>query len=144
MRFRKGTHCVYRTEYHIVLTPRYRRRIFVTGVKEYLEKVLKHLDGMDDDIEVIRANVQLDHVHMVVMIPPRISVASVVQFVKSRTGKLLPERFPSIGKAIRGGGIWSRGYCVSTIGLDERTIISYVEHQGREDCGAIQLDLGLE
>ncbi len=116
----------------------------MTGVKEYLEKVLKHLDGMDDDIEVIRANVQLDHVHMVVMIPPRISVASVVQFVKSRTGKLLPERFPSIGKAIRGGGIWSRGYGVSTIGLDEKTIISYVEHQGREDCGAIQLDLGLE
>jgi putative transposase len=116
----------------------------VTGVKQYLEKVLKHLDGLDDDIEVIKANVQLDHVHMVIMIPPRVSVSSVVQFVKSQTGKLLPSRFPNIRKAIRGGGMWSRGYCVSTTGLDEKMIMSYVDHQGREDCGAIQLDLGLE
>ena len=144
MRFRKSTHCIYSTEYHIVLTPRYRRKIFVSGVKQYLEQVLKHLDGLDDDIEVIRANVQLDHVHMVIVIPPRVSVASVVQFIKSQTGKLLPNRIPSIKKMIRNGGIWSRGYCVSTVGLNEKAILSYVEHQGQEDRGAIQLDLGLD
>lgn len=144
MRFRKSAHAVYNTEYHIVLTPRYRREIFVTGVKQYLEKVLKHLDGLDDDIEVVSANVQRDHVHMVVMIPPRIAVARVIQFVKSSTGKLLPERFPAIKKAIRNGGIWSRGYCVSTIGLNEKAIIDYVKHQADDDRGAIQLDIGLE
>jgi len=143
MRFRKSAHAVYNTEYHIVLTPRYRREIFVTGVRQYLEKVLKHLDGLDDDIEVVRANVQLDHVHMVVIIPPRVAVASVIQFIKSRAGKLMPERFPSIKKAIRDGGIWSRGYCVSTIGMNEKAIIAYVEHQDHDDRGAIQLELGL-
>jgi putative transposase len=134
---------VYNTEYHIVLTPRYRREIFVTGVKQYLEKVLMHLDGIDADIEVIQANVQLDHVHMVAIIPPRLAVASVIQFIKSTTGKLMPERFPSIKKAIRNGGIWSRGYCVSTVGLNEKAIIDYVKHQDHDDRGAIQLDLGL-
>jgi REP element-mobilizing transposase RayT len=53
-----------------------------------------HLECLDDDIEVIRANVQLDHVHMVAMIPPRIAVASVIQFIKSKAGKLMPEKFP--------------------------------------------------
>jgi len=101
------------------------------------------MEGLDDDIEVIKANVQLDHVHMVAIIPPRVSVASVVQFIKSTTGKLMPERFPSITKAIHGGGIWSRGYCVSTIGLNEKAILDYVQHQGDEDRGAIQLELGL-
>ncbi len=144
MRFRKSAHAVYNTEYHIVLTPRYRRKIFVTGVKQYLEKVLMHLEGLDDDIEVIRANVQLDHVHMVIMIPPRIAVANVIQFIKSRTGKLMPEKFPPIKKAIRNGGIWSRGYCVSTIGLNEKAIIEYVTYQDHDDRGAIQMDLGLK
>ena len=143
MRFRKSTHCVYHTEYHIVLTPRYRRKIFVSGIKQYLEKALKHLESLNADIEVIRANVQLDHVHMVVLIPPRVSVAQVVQFLKSQSGKLLKERFPSIKQAIRGGGIWSRGYCVSSVGLNEKAILAYVEHQDKEDRGTIQLDFGL-
>ena len=103
-----------------------------------------HLEGLDDDIEVIRANVQLDHVHMVIIIPPRIAVANVIQFIKSRTGKLMPEKFPPIRKAIRNGGIWSRGYCVSTIGLNEKAIIEYVIYQDHDDKGAIQLDLGLK
>ena len=144
MRYRKGSHCVYHTLYHIVLTPRYRRPILGKGVKSYLEKVLGKLDGLESDIEVIQSNVQRDHVHMVAMIPPRVSVASVVQYIKSQTGKRLRYRFSHVRRAItRGGGIWSRGYFVSTVGVDERTIRDYVEHQEHEDNGRLQLELGL-
>jgi Transposase IS200 like. len=56
----------------------------------------------------------------------------------------MPEKFPPIKKAIRNGGIWSRGYCVSTIGLNEKAIIEYVTYQDHDDRGAIQIDLGLK
>jgi len=143
MRFRKSTHAVYKTEYHIVWTPRYRRKLLKSGVKEYLEKMLINLEDLDEDIEVMRVNVQLDHVHLVVVIPPRVSVAGVVQFMKSRTSKQLKEKFEFMQKAISGGaGIWSRGNCVSTIGMDEKAILHYVEHQEKEDKGQLNLELG--
>lgn len=87
MRFRKSSHAVYKTEYHVVWTPRYRRKIFVRGVREYTEKLIAHFDELDADIEVVKVNAPLDHVHMVIVIPPRVSVASVIQFIKSQSGK---------------------------------------------------------
>ena len=143
MRFRKSTHAVYNTEYHIVWTPRYRRKLFVPGVKQYAEKLLSTPDGLDPDIEVIKVNVQLDHVHLVIVIPPRVSVAEVVQFLKSQSGKLLKARFPFLQKAIYGReGIWLRGYCVSGIGFTEKEILAYVTYQDHEDRGQLKLDLG--
>ncbi len=143
MRFRKSAHGVYKTEYHIVWTPRYRKKLFVEGIKQYAEKVLQHLEGLAEDIEVIKVNVQIDHIHMVIVIPPRVSVAQTVQYIKSRSAKGLKTKFPSMNKAIWGReGIWSRGYCVSTIGLSEKEILSYVEYQEKEDKGQLKLDLG--
>jgi len=143
MRFRKSTHSVYNTQYHIVWTPRYRRKILVNGVKEYLEKLFKNIDGIDEDIEVRKVNVQIDHVHIVMVIPPRVSVASVIKYMKSMSGKKLKEKFEFMKKAMYGrGGIWSRGYCVSTVGLNEKAIMDYVEYQYKEDTGQLKLVLG--
>jgi putative transposase len=89
MRFRKSAHAIYKTEYHLVWIPRYRRKIFVKGVKEYAEKILLHIFELDPDIEVIKVNVQEDHVHMVIVIPPRIAVANAIQFIKTRSAKAL-------------------------------------------------------
>ena len=141
MRFRRSLHAVYNTEYHIVWTPRYRRKVLVKGAKEYLEKVLMKLDGLEEDIEVLRANVQEDHVHVVVIIPPRVSVATVIQYMKSSTGRLLNKRFEFMRKAMYGkGGIWSRGYCVSTVGLNEKEIMEYVKYQEHDDSGQLKID----
>ncbi|MDD3975293.1 MAG: IS200/IS605 family transposase, partial [Methanothrix soehngenii] len=67
------THAIYKTEYHLVWIPRYRRKIFVKRVKEYTEKILSNIPELYPDIEVIKLSVQEDHVHMVVVIPPRIA-----------------------------------------------------------------------
>lgn len=142
MRFRKSTHAIYKTEYHVVWTPRYRRKIFVPGVRQYAQKLLKSLDGLDPDIEVLKVNIPLDHVHMVIVIPPRVSVADAIQYIKSQSGKLLKAKFPFLEKVMWGrSGIWSRGYCVSTIGLNEKEILAYVAHQDKEDRGQLKLDL---
>src|SRR5438876_450937 len=124
MRFKKSAHAVYKTEYHVVWTPRYRRKIMVKGVKEYADKLFTNFPDLDDDIEVVKVNVRIDHVHMVIVIPPRAAVADVIGFLKSRSGKLLKAKFAFLNKAIWGReGIWSRGYCVSTVGLDEKQIL---------------------
>jgi putative transposase len=140
MRFRSGSHSVYRTEYHLVWIPRYRRKIFVPGVKQYAEIILNNVPNLEPDIEVKKLNVQLDHVHMVIVVPPRVAVASVVGYIKSQSAKQLKAKFPFLEKVYHtGDGIWSRGYCVSSIGLNEKEILAYVEHQDHEDRGQLEL-----
>jgi len=141
MRFRKSAHAIYKTEYHLVWIPRYRRRIFVKGVKEYTEKMLSNIPELYPDIEVIKLSVQEDHVHMVVVIPPRIAVAKAIQYLKTQSAKKLKVKFPFMQKSYSKGGIWSRGYCVSCIGLNEREILDYVEHQEKGDKGQLKLTL---
>ena len=101
------------------------------------------MDGIDEDIEVRKVNVQIDHVHIVMVIPPRVSVASVIKYMKSMSGKKLKEKFGFMKNTIYArGGIWSRGYCVSTVRLNEKAIMDYVEYQYKEDTGQLKLELG--
>ena len=77
---------------------------------------------------------------MVVVIPPKYAVARVVQYIKSQSAKALKTKFSFLKKVyFTREGIWSRGYCVSCIGLDEKEILAYVEHQEKEDKGQLQL-----
>ena len=98
MRFRKSAHAIYKTEYHLVWIPRYRRKVFVKGVKEYTEKILSNISELYPDIEVIKLSVQEDHVHMVVVIPPRIAVANAIQYIKTQSAKKLKVKFPHHAK----------------------------------------------
>lgn len=112
------------------------------GVRQYAQTLIMNLDNLDPDIEVVKVNAPLDHVHLVIVIPPRVSVASVVGFIKSQTGGELKRKFPFLKKVFWGReGIWSRGYCVSTVGLNEKEILAYVEYQDEEDRGQQKLDL---
>jgi putative transposase len=138
MRYCKSAHAIYKTEYHLVWIPRYRRKIFVKGVKEYVVKTLSHIPEHDPGIEVIKLSVQLDHIHLVIVVPPRIAVADVVQFIKTHSVKGLKAKFPSLRKTYASKeGIWSRGYCVSCIGLNEKEILAYVKYQEKEDKGQL-------
>jgi len=110
-------------------------------VKHYFEKAILGI-GLDGDIEVLKVNAQPDHVHMIVIIPPRVSVAQVVQFIKSQTGGMLKAKFPFLKNLFTGReGIWSRGYCVSSIGFSEKEILAYVTYQDKEDRGQLKLEL---
>ena len=80
--------------------------------------------------------------HQIIVIPPRVAVADVVQLIKSRSGKILKAKFPFLNKLIWGReGIWSRGYCVSSVGLNEKEILAYVTYQEKEDKGQLRLNL---
>ncbi|HAJ33439.1 MAG TPA: IS200/IS605 family transposase [Candidatus Atribacteria bacterium] len=102
MRFRKSAHTIYKTEYHLVWISRYRRKIFAKGVREYTEKILSHIPELYPDIEVVKLSVQEDHVHMVVVIPPRIAVADAIQYIKTQSAKKLKAKFPFMQKPMQG------------------------------------------
>jgi putative transposase len=114
----------------------------VKGVKEYTEELLRHFPNLHSDIVVVEVNVQIDHIHLIISIPPKVAVASVVSFIKSQSGKRLKAKFAFLHKVYwDGGSIWSRGYCVSTIGINEKQILAYVRYQEKEDRGQLQLEL---
>jgi len=140
METRRQAHCVFRCEYHIVWIPRYRYKVLTGGVKKYLEIKLDEVRKQYPEIEYIERNVQDDHVHVIVSFPPKMSVAKVVQIIKANTGRALKEKFDFIRTRYYGrGGMWSVGYFVSTVGLDEAKIRRYVKYQEKEDLGQAKL-----
>ncbi len=141
MDYRKQGHCVYYTRYHLIIATKYRRRILRDGFGEYLKKLVVGIGRQNPDIEIIEVNTDVDHVHILVTIPPKLSVSDVVKEVKAKTGLYMRKKFPYLDKVYWGeDGIWSRGYFVSTVGIDEATIKKYIEMQGKEDSGQALLE----
>lgn len=140
---RRQAHCVYRCEYHIVWIPRYRHKILKEkGVKEYLKIKLVEIRKEYPEIEYIEMNIQNDHIHLLVSFPPKYSISEVVQILKQNTSRSMRDKFDFIREHYRKGGMWSTGYFVSTVGLDEEVIKKYVRYQGEEDSGQAKLALG--
>lgn len=140
METRRQAHCAYRCQYHIVWIPRYRYKVLVDGVVEYLLLKMDEVRKYYPEIEYIERSIQPDHIHIIVTFPPRLSIAKVVQLIKSNTSKGLFAKFTFLQERYHGrGGIWSVGYYVSTVGIDEGTIQRYVQHQEKEDLGQAEL-----
>jgi len=128
--------------YHIVWIPRYRYKVLVNGVDEYLMTKMEEVRKRYPEIEYVERNIRPDHVHVVVSFPPKYSISKVVQIIKSNTGRALWDKFEFLQERYYGrGGIWSAGYFVSTVGLDEKVIRRYVKYQEKEDLGQAELAL---
>ena len=142
MRLHKSAHTVYKTQYHIVFVTRYRRKILVPGVATYLKIKLQEIRKHHPDWEYIEIGTDGDHVHLHMVIPPKYAVSKVVNILKSNTATRLKEKFEFLEKVYwDGGGIWSTGFFVSTVGVDEEIIRNYVAMQGKEDSGQAELEL---
>jgi putative transposase len=112
------------------------------GVGDYLQKLVHQVNRIHPDIEVLEVNTDVDHVHLLMSIPPKYSVSEVVNMVKANSGRKVREKFLHLDKVYWGvTGIWSTGYFVSNVGIHESTICNYVQMQGKEDSG--QAELGL-
>ena len=143
MKLHKQAHTVYKTQYHIVWVTRYRRKILVPGVAEYLKQSLKEVRKFHPDWYIEEMGTDQDHIHLHMIIPPKYAVSKVVETLKSVTAKQLKDKFSHFLSQVYwdGGGIWSRGFFVSTVGANEATIKRYVEYQGKQDAGQAQLVL---
>ena len=142
METRLSGHGVYRTEYHIIWIPKYRRRILNPGVKEYISKIFpKVLRGMPG-VEILEQNIQVDHIHLLMVIPPKYAVSEVIGQMKQYTASRLRKKFAWLEKVYwKEQVVWSPGYFVSTVGLDEKQITVYVKWQSHQDSGQAKLAL---
>ena len=142
MQIRKQGHCAYQCEYHLVIVSKYRRKIFNEGSFEYFVDVMKQVHDLLPEIEFLTMNHDIDHIHLHLSIPLKMRVSDVVRTIKSVSGRLLKKQFAYMRKAYWGiDGIWSDGYFVSTVGVNEHMIKRYIELQGQEDRGQAQLVL---
>ena len=132
-RFRKLSHTIWHRQYHIVWTPKYRFRILSGPVAEEVSQCIR---AFSENLrcEIIELNVQNDHVHLLVMIPPKVAVSDYVGTVKGRTAIRVFNRFRHLKrKPYWGNHFWAKGYCADTVGLDAEKIRAYVKYQEKRD-----------
>ena len=138
----KSAHSVYRLQYHVVWVSKYRRRVLNTGLEEYLRRIMPKLLRSIPGVEVKSIGFDKDHVHMIMVIPPKYAIADVMARLKSQSASQLRARFAWLKKVYWKENIfWSPGYFVSSVGVDEQTIKRYVEHQGAQDSGQLRMEL---
>ena len=135
-------HSVYSLQYHVVWVSKYRRRILKPGVCAYLQKVLPKLLRSMPGVTIEAIGFDQDHLHMVMVIPPKYSISSVMGKLKSRSASEMRKSFSWLAKVYwKENLVWSPGYFVSSVGIDEDTIRQYVELQGQRDSGQLLLEL---
>jgi len=140
MEYIKTAHSVYYLQYHVVWVCKYRRRILNPGMCGYIRKLLPKLMRRMSGVELKTIGFDEDHLHMVMTIPPKYSISKVMGELKSQSASRLREAFPWLAKVYWDENIvWSPGYFVSSVGVDEKTIKKYVEHQGLQDSGQLRL-----
>ena len=142
MEYIKTAHSIYYLQYHVVWVCKYRRRILNPGICGYIRKLLPKLIRSMSGVKLETIGFDRDHLHMVISIPPKYSIASVMGQLKSQSASGLSKAFPWLSKVHWNENIvWSPGYFVSSVGVNEETIKRYVELQGRQDSGQLQLKL---
>ena len=138
----KTAHSVYQLQYHVVWVCKYRRRILNPGVCQYLRKLFPKLLRSIPGVTIETIGFDRDHLHMVMVIPPKYSLADVMGRLKSPSASKLRKAFSWLSDVFwKENIVWSPGYFVSSIGVDEETIKRYVEYQGRQDSGQLRLQL---
>ena len=131
--FKRLSHSLYECKYHVVFCPKYRYRVLTGDVGEYVKQELYRLCSQKEGVEGVEANVQADHVHVVVSIPPKYAVSNIMGYLKGKLAIRVFNRYERLRERYWGGHLWSRGYCVSTVGIDEEKIRRYVQWQEAHD-----------
>jgi len=141
MEIRLSGHGAYRTEYHVVWITRYRRRRLNPGVQGDLRKLFPKLLEELPGCGIVKQNSRPEHIHTGMIVPPRYAVSDVVGRLKQQTASLLRKKFPWMGRVgWKETSVRSPGYFVSTVGIEEKRVIRYVERQGRQDSGQTKFD----
>ena len=128
-RFRKLSHAIWHCHYHIVWVPKYRYRILRGPIASEVEHCIRTFSDRLG-AEVVELNIQADHVHLLVMVPPKVSISDFMGTVKGRSAIRVLNKFRELKrKPYWGNHFWARGYCVDTVGLDAEKIRKYVKYQ---------------
>ena len=127
-------HTKFMCKYHVVFIPKYRKKTLFANILPWLVQTFKELAAQKDcRIETGVGGIMIDHVHMVISIPPKYAVSSVIGYIKGKSAIAIARHFSGRQKNFTGEHFWARGFFVSTVGIDEDAVKKYVENQSRED-----------
>ena len=125
-------HTQWNCKYHIVFAPKYRRKVFYEGKRLEIGQILRQLCEWKG-ITIIEAEVCPDHIHMLVEIPPKYSVSSVMGFLKGKSSLMIYQKWANMRFQYRNREFWCRGYYVDTVGKNTKKIKEYIQNQLKED-----------
>ena len=133
-------HSTYRCEYHIVFAPKYRRQVVYGQIKKDIGEILRKLCD-EKKVEILEAEACKDHIHMLVSVPPYISIAQFMGFLKGKSSLMIFDRHANLKYKYGSRNFWCRGYYVDTVGRNERIISEYIQKQLQEDHMSDQISM---
>ena len=125
-------HTEWECKYHVIFIPKYRRKVLYGQLRRHLGEVFRRL-ARQKESEIEEGHMAADHVHMMIAIPPKYSVAQVIGFIKGKSAIHIARHFAERRRNFVGQHFWARGYFVSTVGRDEAVIRRYIRRQEVED-----------
>ena len=140
MEYNSQKHTTWQCKYHVVFIPKYRKKVIYGQVRKELGSILKSL-AAQKEVRIEEGHLMIDHVHMLISIPPKYSVSQVIGFMKGKSAIHVARVFFGKKKNFVGMNFWARGYFVSTVGLDEEVIRNYIKNQEQEDKRIDQMNL---
>ena len=126
------SHTKWLCKYHIVFTPKYRRKIIYAQYRESLIEIFQRLCKFKG-VEIIEGHMMLDHVHLLLSIPPRIAVSDFMGYLKGKSALMMFDKHSNLKYKFGNRHFWAEGYYVSTVGLNEATIKKYIQEQEKKD-----------
>ena len=133
-------HTKWNCKYHIVFAPKYRRQVIYGKLKVEIGQILRKLCEQKE-IEIIEANACPDHIHMLISIPPKISVAYAIGYLKGKSSLMIFDRHANLKYKYGSRHFWCRGYYVDTVGRNKEAIRRYIQNQLQEDIAADQISI---
>ena len=134
------SHTTWNCKYHIVFAPKYRRQVIYGKIKADIGQILRKLCEYKG-VEIIEANACANHIHMVVSIPPKISVSQFMGYLKGKSSLMIFDRHANLKYKYGNRQFWCKGYYVDTVGRNEKAIREYVKNQLQEDIASDQISL---
>lgn len=134
------SHTKWNCKYHIVFAPKYRRQVIYSKIKADIGKIIRKLCEVKK-VEILEANACPDHIHLLVKIPPNISVAQFMGYLKGKSSLMIFDRHANLKYKYGNRHFWCRGYYVDTVGRNEATIAEYVRNQLQEDIMSDQISI---
>ncbi len=139
--YKKLSHTKWQCKYHVIFIPKYRRRTLYGVVRRELGDVFHRLAGQKESV-IEEGHIMPDHVHMLIQIPPKYAVSSVVGYIKGKSAIHVARHFMKRARNYAGQSLWARGYFVDSVGRDLEVIKRYIREQENEDKRLDQMELG--
>ena len=133
-------HTKWNCKYHIVFAPKYRRKVIYGKIKEDIGRMLRQLCEYKG-IEILEAEACPDHIHMLISVPPKYSIAQIMGYLKGKSSLMIFEKYANLKYKYGNRHFWCRGYYVDTVGKNKKAIAEYIRNQLKEDYDEDQMKL---